>query len=660
MGAFDDAGRHSRGNVIEWISLAGNSKVLLLSVSKDTDARDREDEYEAAFIEEARQIFAEKEADVRVLCADELQSMWDDEKYDLIILNGILERQRKKHMSEVKVLSLLRRHLLAGGRLVDIEHNRLGISYLSGFPIKVNRGLAAPDLAEDAAGYTRRQLIKFFEQAGFARADIYYPYDNEYHTRAIVTDQWLPDGREGYVSRIVEKRLILFDESDFCRTVVDEGVFAPFSNAFMVEAFGDAVKKRPPKLLFAKYTDNRKSEFALRTSIYVYDSGAKAVTKTPLYPEGRRHVTDIHFWYEKLSSYYKGYSLQIVPCAKMEDGVGFSFVNGQKLTEIISDKLKANNADRAKWLMKRYIDVVTSPARLSILERKTEKIRYGENSGFTNMFGKLTEHEEEILSDETYLDITDVDLNFDSVMVEGETWTIYDYEWCVEFAVPFSYVVWRAINQYFDEAARQGIADERSDFLQHFGINDEKQGIFTRMSIAFSHFTGAVGVQKSEDTESSYSLQQLIEYLPGKGKSNGVPVRITYVNGEVERKMFVPKKISEDGKEYETFRITLTDEPKQVRITLSEGGGILSEVEIRDERGTSLNKQLAASATRSTGGRTYFLNPDAYLELTPRRRVQEIEVRYVWVPLPMEALIPLKDLVEGGNSNGKRNRRFLP
>ncbi len=659
VGAYTDDRDRFTGNVIEWISLAGQSKVLLISVSKESDARDREDDYETTFLEQARFLFENKGAAVEILCADELQSMWDDARYDLIVLNGTLERQKRRHMSEIKVLSLLKRHLLAGGRLIDIEHNRLGISYLSGFPIKSNRGIMAPDLAPDAAGYTRRQLLHFFKEAGFDRTDCYYPYDHEYHTRAIYTDAWLPDGREGYISRTDRNRLKLFDEKDFCRSVVEEGVFAPFSNALLIEAYGDMAGKQPPKLLFAKYSDDRKRCYAIRTSIYAYASGAKAVTKTPLYAEGRKHVENIHNSYNELSKYYKGYSLQIAPCARMDEGVGFSFIAGKKLTEVIREEAEAKDADRVKWLMKRFIDVVTSPARLSILERKKEQIKYGMNLGFINMFGKLTESEEEILADETYLDITDVDLNFDSVMVNGETWTIYDYEWCVDFPVPFSYVVWKAIHQYFDETGNGDGNDERSDFLLHFGITEGKQGIFSRMEAAFLRYKGVTGDFLREEGEMAYSLRDLIEFLPQKGKSGGVPVRITYADGEVERKLFVPKKITEDGREYETFRIILTDEPKQIRINLSESGGILSDVDIRDERGSSLNKQLAASATRSTGGRTYFFEPEAYLELTPKRRVQEIEIRYVWVSLPHEALEPLKDLIEGGNGNGKRNRRFL-
>ncbi len=652
-------GRHE-GNVIEWIALGRKSKVLLVTVSKSADIREREDEEEARFLSAAQAVFEKKGAQTAIANADELQSMWDDKMFDLIVLSGVLERQKQTYMSEGKVLSLLRRHLLPDGRVVAIEHNAVGISYLSGAPVKKNSSLSAPVLCETGSGYTRQQLLHLFAEAGYEAVRVLYPYDNEYHTRFIFSDEWQPNGKETYLVNHTAHRLRLFDEEMFCRTVVEENVFAPFANAFVVEAYAHAPAKQPPRLLFAKYSDDRKNAYAIRTAIYAYPSGERAVTKTPLGDEARGYVSGMQKTFEALSAYYKGYSLQIAPCVKMEDGVGFSYIKGQKLSDLLDGCLASGDLERAGGLMQRFVDVATSPAKLLSLDRKKSQIKFGANADFTRVFGRLMDYEEDLLREEEYLAYTDIDLNFDSVIVEGNTWTVYDYEWCMDFPVPFSYIIWHAVSQYFLGIEKRRLKDYTQDFLLRFGINEQKQAVFARMERMFYRYIGRTdGAGDSVAAEEGYALDDLLKLLPDGGRAPGVPVRITYTDGETERKLLTPKKIADAGKEYEVLHIGLSSDAARIRISLSDGGGILSEVDVRDESGTSLHKQLAASATRSTGGKTYFFSPDAYLELTPKKKVRGVDVRYIWTPLPAEALAPLKELTEGGNSNGKRNRRFF-
>ena len=650
------------GNVIEWIAAEKGTKVLLVTVSREADIRDREDEDEAAFLLAARTIFEKRGADVAAAGADDLQSLWDDKCFDLIILCGVLERQKSRHMSEEKVLGLLARHILAGGRLIAIEHNRMGAAYLSGHPMKKNRGISEPKLSSEGNGYTRKELLRIFERAGYKRTRLYYPYENEYETRAIYTDEWLPDIREEYHGRPGRERIALFDEEKFGSLLVEEGAYAPFSNAFLVEAYPAIPPKQPPVLQYARYSDNRKAEFALRTSIYAYPSGERAVTKTPLTGESFRHVNLLYTTYGRLAAYYKGYSLQIATCVKIENGVGFTFLKGKKLSDMINEMLFAGDVGRAARLMQRFTDVVMSPAKLSILDKKAKVVRFGEEKGFTAMFGPLTEYEEECLKGEEYLSLTDVDLNFDSVIVEDQTWTIYDYEWCVDFPVPFSYVLWRAIERHFHGDNAKLLSMEPDVFWDHFKMNENKRAIFARMARAFDRYVGREENppgDPDEQEERVYTLDELIALVPEGKRANSVPVRIVYANGEVDRKLILPRKVADNGTDFCVFQLRLSGETKQIRISLSEGGGILSEVDVRDEKGTLINRQLSANATRSTGGKTYFFSPDAYLELAPKRSVRAVDFRYVWTPLPKEALSALKDLSEGGNANGKRNRRNL-
>ena len=42
----------------------------------------------------------------------------------------------------------------------------------------------------------------------------------------------------------------------------------------------------------------------------------------------------------------------------------------------------------------------------------------------------------------------DIDLIFANIMVQGNTWTVIDYEWTFDFPVPVDFLLWRAGKVY--------------------------------------------------------------------------------------------------------------------------------------------------------------------------------------------------------------------
>ena len=109
-------------------------------------------------------------------------------------------------------------------------------------------------------------------------------------------------------------RLLLFDERDAFDGVIQEGMFPEFSNSFLVVIGPDF------PVQYAKFSNDRASEFAIRTEIVeVPEKSAETaapdaspaarslvVRKYPLTVEAKEHVRSIASAYEKLSKRYEG------------------------------------------------------------------------------------------------------------------------------------------------------------------------------------------------------------------------------------------------------------------------------------------------------------------------------------------------------------------
>lgn len=632
------------GNAIEWIAIKKGARVLLHTISRNAEIHDRKDREEEEFLLAVKRIFERRGAVCEIESTDILQSMWDDRRYDVILLNGVLERQKSQNMTEVKVLSLLGRHLLSHGRLYIIEQNRLGIEYLAGYPHNEHRGLLAPDMDAKGAGYTAGELRHIVKAAGFPVVRFYYPYDNDRETRAIYTKEWSPDGSEGYlVSFTKEKeRLSILDEEDFYQTILNEGLLLHFVNAFLVECRME--ESTEPRLIYAGYADDRKEEFALRTSIYSYSNGNLAVTKTPLFPAGSAHVSRMYDTFSLLSQYYKGYSLQIAPCAKMENGVGFSYLQGRRLTELIAEKAEAGDEYHTTWLIQRFIDVVSSPEKLSVLDQLLGKVRFSADERFVRIFGTLTDEEEDLIAGEEYLTHTDIVMNFDSVMVKDQTWTIFNYEWCVDFPVPFSYVVYCAVIHQFCERIAHPIDEEMAyHLLEHFGISKEKRELFLKMREAFVRYIGREVIEPEPDP--GYLLDDLIALLPDKGASDELALRMDFADGTDDLRLIRPRQIEDNGRCFDTVSIQIEGIAAGIRLLLSEDGGILTDLDVRDDRGNSLLKKLSSNSAYQAGDTLFYTEGGAYIEIAPGKKARSVDIRYRWISVSEEAGEQMKKLI---------------
>lgn len=225
-----------RQNLIDWLPVTREMRVLelnaecgaltgkLLEMAGEVCSV-TEDEERAAIIRERCADGGER---LIVLCRD----VPVPGRFDVILIVGSVYRFRE----ELKNLGAL---LKANGRLVLADANRLGLKYFAGCQEEYRGGYFTGLLNyDDGRCYSRAEYEKMLRGVGFEKLTFYYPYPDHKFPSAVYSDEWLPHRGELTENRrnFDRDRIACFDESKVYDALLEEGVFASFSNSFLIVA----------------------------------------------------------------------------------------------------------------------------------------------------------------------------------------------------------------------------------------------------------------------------------------------------------------------------------------------------------------------------------------------------------------------------------------
>ena len=165
------------------------------------------------------------------------------ETFDYVTLIGVLEYAQsymgKDHPAET-MLRCIGRHLAPGGKIVIAIENRLGLKYWAGCAEdhtgRFFEGLEGYHHTDGVRTYSRNELIHLAQRAGNWKTTFYYPYPDYKFPYSIYSDRHLPGKGElrDNDCNFDSVKLELFDEARVFDTLIDNGVFAEFSNSFLV------------------------------------------------------------------------------------------------------------------------------------------------------------------------------------------------------------------------------------------------------------------------------------------------------------------------------------------------------------------------------------------------------------------------------------------
>ncbi len=395
--------------------------------------------------------------------------------FDYIFLIGVFEYGQGYIGTDSpyeRFLRMLGRHLKKGGRIVIAIENRLGLKYFAGCAEdhlgSYFTGIEGYSADSVAKTFSRNGLINIFKRCGMNEYHFYYPYPDYKLMTLLHSDSYLPKFGElqDNVRNFDRDRMVLFNEKHAYEDLVKEGMYPEFANSFEV-ILGPGFDT-----IYSKYSNDRVDEFKIRTDIAIDRAGRKVIRKFPLTEAAREHVFGIRDAYLGLQEKFRGGDLEINDCqiSEKEGCAIFSFVNGVPLASLMDECIDKDDMDGFNALLNEYI------------KRISYKPDYP---------------------------VSDYDLIFSNIMVNGPIWTIIDYEWTYGKCIPAKEQVWRALYCYRLEDRKREQFDPRPVY-ERLGLSDKEMKDLLDEEYAFQKYV--TGNRKS-----------MVELWKGIGRKTIVP-----------------------------------------------------------------------------------------------------------------------------------------
>lgn len=374
--------------------------------------------------------------------------------YDYICLIGVFEYGQSYMGTKTPYedfLKIMLKHLAPGGRLLIAIENKLGMKYFAGCrEDHLGDYFSGIENYPNGGGvrtFSRRGLERIFRTCGVEEYYFYYPYPDYKLMTTLYSDVYLPGKGElcNNLRNFDRDRMLLFNEKNAFDSVVEDGYFSVFSNSYFAVIGGKLDTK------YARYSNDRAAEYAIRTEILRDDAGRICVRKYPLTPEAKDHIRNMEVAYEKLCERYAGSGLAVNHCRLVEDTVPyaeFEYVPGRTLSELFDDCLNREDAEGFRSLFLQYV----------------EKIGYNPQAP-----------------------VSDFDMAFSNILIHGDEWTLIDYEWTFGKEIETKELAFRAVYCYLLEDEKRERLD--LDFvMQTLGITEKEAQQYREQEMDFQKF----------------------------------------------------------------------------------------------------------------------------------------------------------------------------
>ena len=363
--------------------------------------------------------------------------------YDWIMLIGVFEYAISYIHTDSPFedfLKILKKHLKPNGRLVIAIENRIGLKYFAGCKEDHTNGFFDGIESYVNGGqvrtFSKTGLENILKSIGINEYYFYYPYPDYKLPNTIFSEKRLPKTGEckDNIRNFDQDRILLFDETNAFDGMIKEDLFPMFSNSFEVIIGPDV------NVEYAKYSEERDDRFCTATIISSkeglhndekladslhnaeecqiglhkndHDFLQKVITKRAIFDAGKAHIGNINKAYSELCKRYEGSDININKVLSFDDNKGeisFEYVSGDTLEDLLDELVEKNDKENFLKLFNRYKEVVSYNASYPV---------------------------------------NDMDMIFSNIIVDGEAWTIIDYEWTFFEECNPKDVIARAVSNY--------------------------------------------------------------------------------------------------------------------------------------------------------------------------------------------------------------------
>lgn len=349
-------------------------------------------------------------------------------------------------------LKLLLPHLAPGGRIIIAIENKYGLKYFAGCKEDhLGTYFSGIENYRDGGGvrtFGRLGLERIFRSCGAEKYQFYYPYPDYKFMTTLYSDAYLPGKGElsNNMRNFDRDRMVLFDEKSAYDGLVEDGLFSVFSNSYLA-VIGDGFEVK-----YVKYSNDRAPEYAIRTEIIRDDEGRAGVRKYPAGGAAEEHVRGMAAACESLKERYRDGRLEINRCELVENEgslyAQFEFVQGVPLSELMDACLEKDDLEGFHRYFREYV------------------ARIGFHSDYP---------------------AADFDMIFANILVDGDRWTLIDYEWTFGKPIDTRELAFRAIHCYLLEDERRNKL-KLDLILEELGITEADAEGYREQERSFQRF----------------------------------------------------------------------------------------------------------------------------------------------------------------------------
>lgn len=227
------------------------------------------------------------------------------------------------------------------------------------------------------------------------------------------------------------------------------------------------------EVIFSKFSNDRRAEYAIRTDIYKDVDGCKYVKKIPCFKQGEDHVGSLPRFEQELREKYSGTVYEPNRIVEKDGEAFFEFLQGKSLETLLDDQLAHGNLDQAAALLMEYVADV---------EKANDAADFVMTEAFEEVFGSPA-----LPAGLRCGAVTNIDMIPANVFLGAEKKVFIDYEWTFEFPVPAHYVLYRILHYYIEGNETRTVLRDYH-LMEKTGITTEEQEAYALMEQSFQAY----------------------------------------------------------------------------------------------------------------------------------------------------------------------------
>ena len=440
-----------------------------------------------------------KEKENLTIMVGNLNDMTFPEKFDYVVVNGVLEYAMSFTEGKTPYETFLQRmgaYLKPEGRLLIAIENRLGLKYFAGAPEDHTDlhffGINGYPGNQSVRTFSKNELGELLENSGFPFLRFYYPYPDYKFPTEIFTDESLYTNSYGRSYPVyTDKTADLFAESEGVKAFEKEKILDSFVNSFLVEA-GRTENRDPEEILYVKLNQERKEKFRLLTRI-VRENGEVRAEKEAMVPQAEEFVEKL----EKTGTESTGSDkYKNLPCRAENGKISYPLLTGKTLHQEIAELAQKEDLEEIKALLKKFYQEFFGA-------RQVVDYRTGE---FREVFGDHPGRE-----DYECVCPANVDLICSNIFMGENGNQIIDYEWMFDFPVPVNFIMWRLIHELYTHISELPQLCHEDEMMAEFEIGYTDYEIFMKWTMHFVYeYVGCDTMMPFEQKRMPVSVTDII------------------------------------------------------------------------------------------------------------------------------------------------------